>query len=393
MGYELNRFESTVDDELICSICEGVLENPVQVISCEHVFCSDCLDSWLSKGKMTCPLDRETINRDDMKTPRIVTNLLAKLSIKCDFANYGCNAIVKLESLSTHSSQCVFNPEKPLRCEKGCGLILANRNAFVEHNCMEELHNFVRGQTEQINGQQQQIDELKAEIFRLKINNSNNDEEFRKMKQSINNLELKLTNDRKQTIKLKSCISKCVEELKKIDNESNEKESKERETKSVFIQFKEHCVQVDPYKRIGDIKLDLMKTFSIKSGKLKLYNGPKELEDNNTLIDYGIDDVPNIKLSLTQCDEVQVFVKIRVMNSKENVKHPFLSSDLLPKTIALRVDRNETIAQLKANVKLIHSIHTEDVLLTYGTVTLEDDHNLTYYNIVDGSFINYYAHL
>ena len=31
MGYEITRFEGEVDEELLCPICSGVLEDPVQV--------------------------------------------------------------------------------------------------------------------------------------------------------------------------------------------------------------------------------------------------------------------------------------------------------------------------------------------------------------------------
>lgn len=31
MGYELTRFQGDVDEELVCPICSGVLEEPVQV--------------------------------------------------------------------------------------------------------------------------------------------------------------------------------------------------------------------------------------------------------------------------------------------------------------------------------------------------------------------------
>lgn len=31
MGYDLNRFEGYVDEELVCPICSGVLEEPLQV--------------------------------------------------------------------------------------------------------------------------------------------------------------------------------------------------------------------------------------------------------------------------------------------------------------------------------------------------------------------------
>lgn len=31
MGFELNRFQGDVDEELVCPICSGVLEDPLQV--------------------------------------------------------------------------------------------------------------------------------------------------------------------------------------------------------------------------------------------------------------------------------------------------------------------------------------------------------------------------
>lgn len=34
MGYEIKRFQGDVDEELICPICSGVLEDPLQVCDC-----------------------------------------------------------------------------------------------------------------------------------------------------------------------------------------------------------------------------------------------------------------------------------------------------------------------------------------------------------------------
>jgi len=31
MGYDITRFEGEIDEELLCPICSGVLEDPVQV--------------------------------------------------------------------------------------------------------------------------------------------------------------------------------------------------------------------------------------------------------------------------------------------------------------------------------------------------------------------------
>lgn len=36
MGYDVNRFQGEVDEDLICPICSGVLEEPVQVS--KHLF-------------------------------------------------------------------------------------------------------------------------------------------------------------------------------------------------------------------------------------------------------------------------------------------------------------------------------------------------------------------
>ena len=33
MGYEIGRFEGDVDEELICPICSGVMEEPLQVLN------------------------------------------------------------------------------------------------------------------------------------------------------------------------------------------------------------------------------------------------------------------------------------------------------------------------------------------------------------------------
>ena len=59
MGYDVERFESPVDDELLCAICKGVFQDPMMA-PCEHVFCSSCINEWLDRQN-TCPVDRKAI--------------------------------------------------------------------------------------------------------------------------------------------------------------------------------------------------------------------------------------------------------------------------------------------------------------------------------------------
>lgn len=78
MGYELTRFQGDVDEELVCPICAGVLEEPLQAAVCEHAFCRSCITEWLSR-QPTCPVDRNAITTTNLRpVPRILKNLLAR---------------------------------------------------------------------------------------------------------------------------------------------------------------------------------------------------------------------------------------------------------------------------------------------------------------------------
>lgn len=84
MGYDLTRFAEHVVDEIQCQICTLVLQNPVET-PCEHFFCNECINDWLSIEKV-CPVDRQPLSTADLKPPcRLLRNLLGRLDIKCDF--------------------------------------------------------------------------------------------------------------------------------------------------------------------------------------------------------------------------------------------------------------------------------------------------------------------
>lgn len=156
MGYELTRFQGNVDEELICPICKCVLEEPLQAALCEHAFCRACINEWLAR-QPTCPVDRNAITTTNLRpVPRILKNLLSRLSISCDNAPYGCAQFFKLEVLTNHLEDCEYNPKKPLPCERGCGSIIP-KDEFKDHNCIRELRAV-------IHSQQQVINELKREV-------------------------------------------------------------------------------------------------------------------------------------------------------------------------------------------------------------------------------------
>ncbi|XP_074597632.1 E3 ubiquitin-protein ligase NRDP1-like [Brevipalpus obovatus] len=195
MGYDLDRFIGSIDEELKCPICCGVLEDPLQGQRCEHAFCRKCINEWMRTSE-TCPVDRNQLQSTQLQpVPRIVRNMLNHLQIKCDFVAEGCREVVCLEDLASHRLDCEYNPEHPIPCEKDCGAMVP-KNQLDKHDCIKDLRTL-------ISSQQKEIQELKSAISILvslseqqrrmaSLNNSSlNDlsERYDLLKNSIANLE------------------------------------------------------------------------------------------------------------------------------------------------------------------------------------------------------------
>ncbi|CAG2181395.1 unnamed protein product, partial [Oppiella nova] len=137
MGIEVEKFVTKIDDELKCSICYGVLENPVQIVDCEHTFCLNCIQEWVRRTPK-CPIDRRDITSESLKpASRLLNSFLNRLEMKCSFREFGCNSIVNMETMVAHTSECTFNPDITYLCDKGCGVML-NVRQRQDHNCMLE---------------------------------------------------------------------------------------------------------------------------------------------------------------------------------------------------------------------------------------------------------------
>lgn len=97
----LHSFEN-IKQFAVCSICTGILINPVQCVSCENCFCKSCISDWLSKSK-SCPFK---CKHTSFKESRLIKSLLEPLIVKCP---NDCNAEVKYEDLQAHEQTCPKN--------------------------------------------------------------------------------------------------------------------------------------------------------------------------------------------------------------------------------------------------------------------------------------------
>ena len=129
-GYETDRFKNEVDIKLKCSVCLKVLKDPVQCPN-EHYFCRSCIKENLRHNAKTCPVCKHPVTEETLtKPPRILTEWLESLVIRCNYENRGCQEVIRLEFLDRHVKSCGYSPT---RCTNtGCAEII-NRDEKKRH--------------------------------------------------------------------------------------------------------------------------------------------------------------------------------------------------------------------------------------------------------------------
>ena len=120
-GHHEDRFQTSVDKNFFCPICQEVLKDPVQCHN-EHYFCKACIAQHLKNSK-TCPVCMENLTEETINKPsRIVTNYLEGLIINCDHSERGCTELIELGRLEAHIRVCKY---KPVTCpNEKCSKIL-----------------------------------------------------------------------------------------------------------------------------------------------------------------------------------------------------------------------------------------------------------------------------
>lgn len=128
MGYPTSQFIDSVDDNLLCGVCSGVLQDAV-LTDCGHSFCAQCLATWIGRpGSTTCPACRSTINSARIHPVRSLRNLIVGLRVVCQHADQGCGQVASLERMAEHIKSC---PYMQVDCA-GCG-VKVKREFLADH--------------------------------------------------------------------------------------------------------------------------------------------------------------------------------------------------------------------------------------------------------------------
>lgn len=112
-------------------------------------------------------MDRTPVTAKQLKqAPRILRNLLSRLTIQCDFTSLGCTEKPKLDVLHDHSSVCDFNPKKLVECNE-CGVTVP-KDEMKDHNCIRYLRDRVSKQNETIADLEVLCQNMKKELTLLR---------------------------------------------------------------------------------------------------------------------------------------------------------------------------------------------------------------------------------
>ncbi|OTF82872.1 E3 ubiquitin-protein ligase NRDP1-like protein [Euroglyphus maynei] len=168
MGFDTDRFEDLeISEELICSICTGVLEDAMTT-HCDHLFCNKCINDWL-RDHHTCPIDRCPLRSCMLKrAPRAIRNLINRLKIYCPYRNDGCKQSVRLEQYDQHQLECPFNPDSMVKCKLYCQRLMKRRD-LNKHDCIKELAQMIQFQRQQLFDRDRRIQTLYFVLFILII--------------------------------------------------------------------------------------------------------------------------------------------------------------------------------------------------------------------------------
>ncbi|XP_073492557.1 RING finger protein 151 [Aquarana catesbeiana] len=187
-GYDLEIFAENPDDDLLCSICHGVLRCPVMVC-CGHIFCRKCILQWL-KRQQTCPCCRTEVKGKLLVQMHKLKKRINRLQVKCPNEAHGCPAIFPLLRTEEHAESCAFGllscsnegcPAEVLRkdicehsqtcqfwrdvCHMGCGTLLTPENR-EEHNCYMELKELYNKQLHKLRQKARRIESLTTQMSR-----------------------------------------------------------------------------------------------------------------------------------------------------------------------------------------------------------------------------------
>jgi len=138
MGIDTGLAIDGLRADFVCSICHDIVQNPVEISSCEHHFCDGCVRPWI-QANSDCPIDRLPVEEAGLSQPRrFYRNTLAEVRLRCQFS--ACNAETTYEGFERHKTNCPENPEAWIECTFCHVKHMINEEETHQKSCLPFLH-------------------------------------------------------------------------------------------------------------------------------------------------------------------------------------------------------------------------------------------------------------
>merc|ERR1719261_2205058 len=70
-----------IESELLCSICQDWVVH-ASTIECSHTFCWSCIDTWLLQKKFECPVCRQAVTREPVRSRALEAIIQKSVDLK-----------------------------------------------------------------------------------------------------------------------------------------------------------------------------------------------------------------------------------------------------------------------------------------------------------------------
>ena len=212
-GYEDDRFENVVSQNFHCAICLNIFKDPMMCERNQHYFCRPCITRHLENSQR-CPSCQEELTLETLnKAPRIVTDYLSELKIRCDYFSRGCLESLQLGDLERHLKDCGFTP-----------VLCSNEGCVVEMNKRDRTHH----ETEVCEFRKvkcHDCSEIRKEVDEVKVNLKEANEKLDEMNINFKTVSEKMEENQHKFDKLATDIRKIKEqtmkEVRGTDNDIN----------------------------------------------------------------------------------------------------------------------------------------------------------------------------
>ncbi len=94
--------EDEINEKYLCSICQNLYVNPKIIVTCQHSFCSKCIDDLTKNEKSpSCPLCRKRFLSKNIQSNNDLIKEISSQKITCK-----CKKVIALSMYEEHTSIC-----------------------------------------------------------------------------------------------------------------------------------------------------------------------------------------------------------------------------------------------------------------------------------------------